>query len=154
MSSSTNQPVGYPFIKHLISIPEEITEGVSLNQPANEPPLTRNDHEELIFLDVRIFVRHVDEAPDKVYDSVIRLWKHLVLINKQSRKLEKKFANYKKTNKIYVIDNTQLKIENDNLENRLAYLAKQLENAHFNKHPTQSSPPLPLAPDDSDDNSK
>ena len=48
----------------------------------------RNNCEELIFSDVRTFVRHVDEAPDKVYDFIIRLWKHLVLINKQSRKLK------------------------------------------------------------------
>ena len=40
MSSSTNQPVGYLSIKHLTSIPEETTEGVLLNQPANESPLT------------------------------------------------------------------------------------------------------------------
>ena len=82
MSLSTSQPVRYPFIKHLTSIPEETIEGVSLNQPANELPLTQNNREELIFLDVRTFVRHVDETLDKVYDSVMRLWKHLVLIDK------------------------------------------------------------------------
>ena len=154
MSSSTNQPVGYPSIKHLTSILEETTEGVSLNQPANEPSLMQNNHEELIFPDVRTFVGHVDEAPDKVYDSVMRLRKHFVLIDKQSRKLEKKFANYEKANEIYVIDNMQLKAENDNLENRLADLAKQLKNTHLDKHPTQPSPPPPLASDDLDDNSK
>ena len=154
MSSSTNQPVGYPSIKHLISIPEETTKSVSLNQPANEPLLTQNDCEELIFPDVHIFVRHVDEAPDEVYDSIMRLQKHLVLIDKQSRKLEKKFANYEKANKVYVIDNTQLKAENDDLENWLANLAKQLENARLNKHPIQLSPPLLLASNDSDDDSK
>ena len=99
-------------------------------------------------------MRHIDEVPDKVYDSVMRLWKHFVLIDKQSRKLEKKFANYKKANKAYVIDNTQLKAENDNLKNRLTDLAKQLENACLDKHPTQLSPPPPLASDDLDNNSK
>ena len=73
MSLSTNQPVGYPSIKHLTSIPKETTEGVLLNQLANKPPLTQNDHEELIFPDVRTFVRRVDDAPDKVYDFVMRL---------------------------------------------------------------------------------
>ena len=99
-------------------------------------------------------MRHVDKALDEVYDSVMGLWKHLVLIDKQSRKLEKKFANYKKANKAYVINNTQLKAENDNLKNWLANLAKQLENTHLNKHPTQPSPLPSLAPDDSDDDSK
>ena len=124
MSSSTNQPVGYLSIKYLTSISEEITENVSLNQLANEPLLTWNNCEELIFPDVHTFVRHVDEALDEVYDSVMRLWKHLILIDKQSRKLEKKFANYKKANKAYIIDNTQLKTKNDDLENWLANLAK------------------------------
>ena len=133
---------------------EKTTKGVSLNQSANEPPLMQNNCEELIFPDVCTFVRHVDEAPDKVYDSVMRLQKHLILINKQSRKLEKKFANYKKANKAYIIKNTQLKAENDDLENRLADLAKQLENAHLNKHLTQPSLPLPLASNESDDDSK
>ena len=117
MSSSTSQPVGYPSIKHLTLIPKEITKGVLLNQPTNELPLMQNNHEELIFPDVCTFVRHMDEAPDKMYDSVMRLWKYLVLINKQSCKLEKNFTNYKKANKAYVIDNTQLKTENNNLEN-------------------------------------
>ena len=116
--------------------------------------MTRNNCEELIFPDVRIFVHHVDEVPDEMYDSVMKLQKHLVLIDKQSRKLEKKFANYEKANKVYVIDNTQLKAENDNLENRLADLAKQLENARLDKHPTQPSPSPPLASNDSDDDSK
>ena len=154
MSLSTNQSVGYPSIKHLTLIPKEITKGVSLNQPANKPPLTRNNHEKLIFLDVRTFVRHVDKAPDEVYDSVMRLWKHFVLIDKQSHKLEKKFANYKKANEAYVINNTQLKAENNDLENQLADLAKQLKNACLDKHPTQPSPPPPLASDNSDNNSK
>ena len=117
MSLSTNQPIKYPSIKHLILIPEETTEGVSLNQPANEPLLTQNNCEELIFPDVRIFVRHMDEAPDKMYDSVMRFWKHFGLINKQSCKLEKKFANYEKANEAYIINNTHLKAENDDLEN-------------------------------------
>ena len=82
MSSSTSQPIGYPFIKHLTLIPEETTKGVSLNQPANERLLMQNNCEELIFPDVRIFVHYVDEAPDKVYDSIMRLRKHLVLIDK------------------------------------------------------------------------
>ena len=77
----------------------------------------QNNCEELIFPDVRTFICHVDEALDKMYDSVMRLQKHLVLINKQSCKLEKKFANYKKANKVYVIDNVQLKAKNDNLKN-------------------------------------
>ena len=96
----------------------------------------QNNCEELIFPDVRTFMHYVDEAPDEVYDSVMRLQKHLVLINKQSCKLEKKFANYKKANKAYVINNTQLKAENDDLENQLADLAKQLENTRLNKYPT------------------
>ena len=98
----------------------------------------------------------MDEILDKVYDSVIRFWKHLVLIDKQSRKLEKKFANYEKANKAYVIDNAQLKAENNNLENQLADLEKQLEIAHLDKHLTPSSPLLPLSSvfDDSDGDSK
>ena len=82
MSSSTSQPIRYLSIKHLTLIPEETIEGVSLNQPVNEPPLMQNNCEELIFPDVRIFVHHVDEALDKVYDSIMRLRKHLVLIDK------------------------------------------------------------------------
>ena len=136
MSSSTNQLIRYPSIKHLTSILEETTKGVLLNQSANEPPLTRNDCEELIFPDVRTFMYYVDKAPDEVYDSVMKLQKHLILINKQSCKLEKKFANYEKANKAYVINNTQLKAENDDLENQLADLAKQLENTRLNKYPT------------------
>ena len=96
----------------------------------------------------------MDEAPDKVYDSVIRLRKHLVLIDKQSRKLEKKFANYKKANEAYLIDNTQLKAENNDLENWLADLAKQLENTLLDKHPTQPSPPPPLVSDNLNNDSK
>ena len=117
MSSSTSQSIGYPFIKHLTSIQEETTEGVSLNQPANKPLLMQNDCEKLIFPDVCTFVHHVNEAPNEMYDSVVRLRKHLVLINKQIRRLEKKFANYKKANKAYVIDNVQLKAKNNDLEN-------------------------------------
>ena len=154
MFSFTNQLIEYLSIKHLTSIPKETTEGILLNQPINKPPLTRNNYKELIFSDVRTFVHHMDETPDKVYDSVMRLRKHLVLIDKQSRKLEKKFANYEKANEAYVIDNMQLKAENDNLENQLANLTKQLKNTRLNKHPTQPSPPSPLASDDSDDNSK
>ena len=65
MFLSTNQPVGYLSIKHLTLILEETTKGVSLNQPANEPPLTQNNYEELIFPDVHTFVRHVDEEAYK-----------------------------------------------------------------------------------------
>ena len=68
--------------------------------------------------------------------------------------MEKKFANYEKANEAYVINNTQLKAENDDLENQLANLAKQLKNARLDKHPTQPSLPLPLASDDLDDNLK
>ena len=96
----------------------------------------------------------MDEASDKVYDSIIRLQKHLILIDKQSRKLKKKFANYEKANKTYVINNMQLKAKNDDLENQLADLAKQLENARLDKHLTQLSLPLPLISDNSDDNLK
>ena len=106
MSSSTNQSVRYSSIKHLTSIPKETTKGVSLNQPANELLLTQNNYEKLIFPDVRTFMCHMDETPDKVYDSIMGLWKHFVLINKQSCKLKKKFANYKKVNEAYVINNT------------------------------------------------
>ena len=105
MSLSTSQPVRYPSIKHLTSISEETTKGVSLNQLANEPLLTQNNCEQLIFPDICTFVRHVDKTPDKMYDSIMRLWEYLVLIDKQSCKLEKKFTNYKKANKVYVIDN-------------------------------------------------
>ena len=124
MCSSTNQPVEYLSIKHLTSIPEETAKGVSLNQPVNKPPLMQNNRKELIFPDVHTFRHHVDEVPDKVYNSVMRLQKHLVLIDKQSHKLEKKFANYEKANKAYVINNAQLKVENNNLENQLANLEK------------------------------
>ena len=116
--------------------------------------MTRNDCEKLIFPDVHTFVCHVDEVPNEVYDSVMRLRKHFVLIDKQSRKLKKKFANYGKANEAYVIDNTQLKAENDDLENRLADLAKQLENACLDKHPTQPSSPPSLTSNNSDDDSK
>ena len=105
MSLSTKQPVGYPSIQHLASIvEEEATKGMALNLPAKEP-LTWEDWEELNFSDVRTFVRHMELAPRKVFDSVIRLWKHLVLVNKQSQKLKSKFTNYKKANKLYVIEN-------------------------------------------------
>ena len=144
MSSSTNQLVGYSSIKHLASITEEQTE-----------LLTREDREELNFPDVRTFVRHVELAPREVYDSVMRLRKHLVLVDKQNQKLKSKFTNYKKVNKAYIIDNSQLKAENDNLENWLANLEKQLENAQSDKHPTPSPPPPPsVVSEDLDNNSK
>ena len=69
------------------------------------------------FPDVRIFIRHVELALREVYDLVMRLQKHLVLVDKQNQKLKSKFTNYKKANKAYVINNTQLKAENNNLEN-------------------------------------
>ena len=87
MSSSTNQPIGYPSIKHLASIAEEETKGMGLNPPAEEP-LTQEDWEELNFPNVRIFVRHMELAPREVYNSVMRLWKHLVLVDKQNQKLK------------------------------------------------------------------
>ena len=69
------------------------------------------------FPNVCTFVRHVKLAPKKVYDSVMRLWKHLMLVDKQNQKLKSKFTNYKKANKVYIIDNVQLKAENDKLKN-------------------------------------
>ena len=85
----------------------------------------------------------------------MRLWKHLVLVDKQNQKLKSKFTNYEKANKAYIIDNTQLKAKNNNLENWLANLEKQLENTRLNKH----SAPSPLSllsviSDNSDNNSK
>ena len=78
-----------------------------------------------------------------------------MLLDKQSQKLKSKFTNYEKANKAYVIDNTQLKAENDDLENRLANLEKQLKNAQSDKYPAPSPLPLPsVVSDDSDDNSK
>ena len=44
----------------------------------------------------------------EVYDSVMRLQKHLVLVDKQNQKLKLKFTNYEKANKLYVIENKQL----------------------------------------------
>ena len=157
MSLSTNQLVGYSSIKHLASITEEQTEGVSLNSPAKEL-LTREDREELNFPDVRTFVRHMELAPREVYDLVMRLRKHLVLVDKQNQKLKSKFTNYKKANKAYVIDNAQLKAKNNNLENQLANLEKQLEIARLDRRPTLSfplpPPPASVVSDDSDDNLK
>ena len=87
-----------------------------LNRLAEES-LTQKDQEKLDFSDVHIFVCHVELAPREVYNLVMRLWKHLVLIDKQNQKLKSKFINYKKAYKAYVIDNTQLKAKNNNLEN-------------------------------------
>ena len=70
----------------------------------------------------------MESAPREVYNSVMRFWKHFVLVDKQNQKLKSKFINYEKANKAYVIDNAQLKAENDDLQNRLADLEKQLEN--------------------------
>ena len=158
MSSSTNQPVGYPSIKHLVSIAEEETKGVGLNLLAKKL-LTWEDREELNFSDVRTFLRHVEATPKEIYNSVIKLWKHFVLVDKQNQKLKTRFTNYKKANKAYFIDNIQLKAKNNNLENWLANLEKQLEIARSDKHPTPSSLPLsfpsasPLPPASASNNS-
>ena len=94
-------------------------------------------------------------APRKVYDSVMKLRKHLVLVDKQNQKLKLKFTNYEKANKAYAIDNAQLKAENNDLENWLANLEKQLENARLDKHSALLPPPLPsIVSDNSDDNLK
>ena len=156
MFLSTKQPVGYLLIQHLASIikEEKAIKGVLLN-PLTKEPLTRKDREELNFPEVCTFVRHVELAPRKVYNLVMRLWKHLVLVDKQNQKLKSKFTNYKKANKAYVIDNAQPKAESDNLENRLANLEKQLENARLNKHLAPSLlPPPSIVSDNSDDNLK
>ena len=161
MSLFTDQPVDYPSIQHLAFIAEEKTKGVALNPPAKEP-LTKKNWKELNFPDVCIFLYHMEIAPKEVYDSVMKLQKHLVLVDKQSQKLKLKFINYKKANKRYIIDNVQLKIENwdletqlVNLENQLINLEKQLEDARSNKYsslppPSASSPPPASAFDDSD----
>ena len=126
-----------------------------LHPPAKEP-LTWVDREKLNFSDVRIFVCHVELAPREVYNPVMRLQKHLVLVDKQNQKLKSKFTNYKKANRAYIIDNTQLKVENNDLENWLVNLEKQLEIAYLDKRLTQSSSPLsPFSVfNDSDSNSK
>ena len=114
---STDRPAGYLSIQHLASIAEEATnDSVALNPPA-EKPLTRKNWEALNFPDIYTFVRHVESAPREVYNSVIKLWKYFVLVDKQNQKLKLKFTNYKKANEAYVINNAQLKAENDNLEN-------------------------------------
>ena len=106
MSLSTDQPVGYPSIQHLASIAEKATNNsIALNSPAKKL-LSWEDQEELNFSDVHIFVHYVESTPRKVYDSVMRLWKHLVLVDKQNKKLKLKFTNYEKANKAYVINNT------------------------------------------------
>ena len=156
MSSSTKQPVGYPSIWHLISIikEEKAIESMPLNPPAKKL-LIQEDREELNFSDVRTFVCHVESAPRKVYNSVMRLRKYLVLVDKQNQKLKSKFTNYKKANEAYVIDSTQLKAENNNLENWLADLKKQLENARLDKYSAPSPLPSPsVVTNDLDDNSK
>ena len=156
MSLFTKQPVDYPSIRHLASIikKEKATKGVPLNPPAKEP-LTQENREKLNFSDVCTFICHMESASREVYNLVMRLWKHLVLIDKQNQKLKLKFTNYKKANKAYVIDNAQLKAENNNLENWLADLEKQLENALLDKHSAPSPLPLLLVvSNNSDDNSK
>ena len=99
----------------------------------------------------------METAPREVYDLVLRLQKHFVLVDKQNCKLKAKFINYKKANKGYIIHNVQLKTENQSLETQLANLEKQLENARSNKHfspspppPSASLPPPASASDDSD----
>ena len=105
MFLSTDQPAGYPSIWHLASIAEKATNnGVALNPLAKEP-LTQKDREELNFPDICIFEHYVRLTPREAYDSVMRLWKHLVLVDKQNQKLKLKFTNYKKANKAYVINN-------------------------------------------------
>ena len=124
MSLSTDWSAGYPSIQHLASIAEEtINNSVTLNPPAKKL-LTREDWEKLNFSDVCTFVRHVELAPRKVYNLVMRLWKHFMLVDKQNQKLKLKFTNYEKANKAYVIDNVQLKAKNNDLENWLADLEK------------------------------
>ena len=78
-----------------------------------------------------------------------------MLVDKQNQKLKSKFTNYEKANKAYVIDNAQLKAKNDDLENWLVDLEKQLENIQLDKHSALSPPPPPsVVSDDSDNNSK
>ena len=154
MSSSTNQSIGYLSIKHLASIAEKKSKGMGLNPPAKKP-LTQKDWEELNFPNVRIFVCHVELAPKEVYNLIMRLQKHFVLVDKQNQKLKLKFTNYEKANKAYVINNVQLKAKNNNLKNRLAALEKQLENSLLDKHSALSlPPPLSVVSNDLDDNLK
>ena len=125
---------------------------MSLNlQLAKEPLLTWDNWEELNFSDVCTFLFYMKAAPKEVYNSVMRLQKHFVLVDKQSQKLKTKFTNYKKANEGYIIDNVQLKTKNQDLEtqlvdleNQLANLEKQLEDTRSDKYLFQSSPP-PLA---------
>ena len=156
ISLSTKQPIDYLLIQHLASIikKEKITKGVPLNPSAKEP-LTREDWKELNFSDVYTFVHHMELTPRKIYNLVMRLQKYLVMVDKQNQKLKSKFTNYKKANKAYIIDNAQLKVENNDLENWLADLEKQLENARLDKHSALSFllPPL-IVTNNSDDNSK
>ena len=127
---------------------------MSLNLSAKKP-LTQEDWEELNFSNVYTFIRHVESASKEVYNSIMRLRKYLVLVDKQNQKLKLKFTNYEKANKAYVIDNIQLKAKNNNLENWLADLEKQPENAQLDKHLALSSlPPPSFVTDNSDDNSK
>ena len=44
-------------------------------------------------------------APREVYDSVMRLRKHHMLVDKQNQKLKSKFTNYIKANEVYIINN-------------------------------------------------
>ena len=108
-----------------------------------ESLLTWEDWEELNFTDICTFLRHVEATSTEVYNSVMRFQKHLMLLNKQSRKLEKKLTNYKKANKTYVIKNKQLKTKNRDLKTQLANLEKQLEIARLDKRLTPLSLPSP-----------
>ena len=84
MSSSIDRPAGYLSTQHLASIAKEATNnGMALNPPAKKP-LTWENREELNFPDVCTFVRHVELALRKVYNLVMRLWKHLMLVDKQN----------------------------------------------------------------------
>ena len=107
MFLSIDQPVSYSLIRHLVSIIEEenTTEGVFLNSQPAKKLLTRDGREKLNFSDVRTFVRYVKVAPREVYNLVIRLQKHLVLVDKQNCKLKTKFTNYEKPNESYIVDN-------------------------------------------------
>ena len=131
MFLSTDQPVGYPSIWHLASIIKEkkTTKSVLLNpQLAKKPSLTQDDQKELNFSDVRTFIRHMKVTSRVVYNLVMRLRKHFVLIDKQNCKLKTKLTNYEKANKSYVIDNKQLKTANHGLKTQLINLESQLAN--------------------------
>ena len=155
MFLSTNWPISYLSIQHLTSFAEKVTNNSAALNPPAKKLLTWEDQKKLNFSEVRTFVCHVELALREVYDLVIRLWKHFMLVDKQNLKLKLKFTNYEKANKAYVIDNAQLKAKNNNLENWLANLEKHLKNARLDKHSALSPLPLPsVISDNSDDNLK